>query len=146
MKQGIITHVNCTAEWTNPAGKIVFYHQIKIDNGDVGNIGKMAKYPNEIAVGTFIQYTIDEKKKIKILNDTDMLGSQKMGGPMPSTPTPTAPRRASSAGKKPDEFLGYAWSYAKDMIIAGKTMQDVEELNKVARYIYQQIQDMLSKG
>ena len=43
-------------------------------------------------------------------------------------------------------MLGYAWSYAKDLIVAGKTMQDVEELNNVARYIYDQIGDMLSSN
>jgi hypothetical protein len=40
--------------------------------------------------------------------------------------------------------LGYAWSYAKDLIIAGKTLQDMEELNAVARYIYNEIGSMLN--
>ena len=65
-----------------------------------------------------------------------------------TTPQKSYPSgRNYSKSKNPQEqMLGYAWSYAKDLIVAGKTMQDVEELNNVARYIYDQIGDMLSSN
>ena len=45
---------------------------------------------------------------------------------------------------KQEQFLGYAWSYAKDLIVAGKNSDDLEELNKCARYIYDEIGKMLN--
>jgi hypothetical protein len=52
-------------------------------------------------------------------------------------------QKQQQSSKKPEEFLGYAWSYAKDLIIAGKKMKDVEECSQLAEYIYGKIKDML---
>jgi hypothetical protein len=38
-----------------------------------------------------------------------------------------------------EEFLGYAWSYAKDLIVAGKKAKDFNELKTLARAIYSEI-------
>ena len=61
----------------------------------------------------------------------------------PQTPQNSKKNRNSQQGQA--QYLGYAWSYAKDLIIAGKTMKDVEELNNVARYIYSEIGKMLNE-
>ena len=144
MKTGIIEKCSITGEWTNPMGKTVYYHQLTIDNGDIGSVGVMDRYPNKISTGTFIQYTIDEKKKIKILNDTNQLSS--IPSSMPNQQNKTFAKRAySPAAKSPADFLGFTWGYAKDLVIAGKTMEDIEELNKMARYIYEQVKDMLNE-
>ena len=124
-----------TNEWQNPAGSITYYHELTLDNLDVGTIGKMTKYPKELSEGVMLVYTIDEKRKIKVVTssmDNKMdkgvksFGAAKQQGP-----------------RKQEDFLGYAWSYAKDMVVAGKTMNDVDELNKMARYIYEEIGKML---
>jgi hypothetical protein len=124
-----------TNEWQNPAGSITYYHELTLDNLDVGTIGKMTKYPKELSEGVMLIYTIDEKKKIKVVT-TSMENKIDKGGKTYGGMKQQGPR-------KQEDFLGYAWSYAKDMAVAGKTMNDVEELNKMARYIYEEIGKML---
>lgn len=121
-----------TNEWQNPSGGITYYHELTFDNFDTGTIGKMSKYPKEIGEGVTITYTLDEKKKIKVISSSMNKDKQ----------VKTA-KTFGVGPKKHEDFLGYAWSYAKDMIVAGKTMNDVDELNKMARYIYEEIGKML---
>ena len=145
MKTGTILRANLTGEWINPAGKTVYYHELTIDNGDVGSIGVMERYPNKISTGTIIQYTIDAKKKIKIVNEQNNplnMSSNPYNKPTQATQGPK--KTYNNSAKSSVDFLGYSWSYAKDLIVAGKTMEDVEELNKMARYIHDQICSMLS--
>lgn len=144
MKTATILKANLTGEWTNPAGKTVYYHELTLDNGEVGNIGVMERYPNKISTGTIIQYTMDEKRKIKIINDTNNpLNMSSQSNNKPSANQAFTKKTYSNAQKSPVDFLGFTWGYAKDLVIAGKTMDDVEELNKMARYIYEQITQML---
>ena len=140
MKTGTILKCNFTNEWVNPSGKTVYYHQVILDNGDVGNIGTFDKYPNKISTGTSIQYTI-ENSKLKILSEQTPMDSSKYGN---SAFKSSSKKSYTQAAKSHVDFLGYSWSYAKDLVIAGKTMKDVEELNKIARYIHQQVTEMLS--
>lgn len=122
-----------TNEWQNPSGGITYYHELTLDNLDIGTVGKMQKYPKELSEGAMLVYTIDEKNKIKIINSS--MESGKMDKKFTKTTGNTA--------KKHEDFMGFAWSYAKDLIIAGKDMRDVNELNEVARYIYTEIGKML---
>lgn len=127
-----------TNDWVNPSGGTTYYHEITLENGDTGNCGTKEKYPQKLKEGTIIVYSIDDKRKIKITTVED----QK---PMEQQYKKTYTNQTKTFGtKKQDDFLGYAWSYAKDLVVAGKTMQDVEELNKVARYIYEEIGKMLN--
>jgi hypothetical protein len=135
-KNSKIVKSTFTTEWKAPNGAVLYYHELVMENGDKGTCGIKEKSPPRIWNGAYVTYTIDEKNKIKIIfSDMD-------NQPQPQT---------SSSGKtytkqntsKQDTFIGYAWSYAKDLIIAGKTMEDVEELNKVARFIYDEIGKML---
>lgn len=121
-------------EWTNPSGGTTYYYDITFENGDSGSIGVTDINSEKVRVGTELTYTIINGK-IKVQQ-------------MPNTPTPkyTGNRNYSKGKNSQEQFLGYAWSYAKDLIIAGKTMQDVDELNKVARYIYNEIGDMLNSN
>lgn len=126
-----------TSEWQNPSGGITYYHELTMDNLDVGTIGKITKYPKELSEGVTIAYTIDEKKKIKVISSSmDVQKNTNSGFSGKQS-------KQYSGSKKQDDFLGYAWSYAKDLVIAGKSMDDVEELNKMARYIYEEIGKML---
>lgn len=131
-KQSVVTKCKFTKEWTNPAGQTVYYHDLVMENGDVGHCGTMEKYSEKIKEGAMITYTLDDAKKIKIVTD---FGQQKAFA---------KPQRNGQGGNKQEQFLGYAWSYAKDLIIAGKTMKDVGELNAVARYIYDEIGKQLN--
>ena len=124
-----------TNELPNPAGSITYYHELTMDNLDVGTIGKMTKYPKELSEGVMLVYTIDEKRKIKVVTSS-------MDNKMDNKSTKSFGAKQSGP-RRQEDFLGYAWSYAKDLVAAGKTMNDVEELNKMARYIYAEIGKML---
>jgi len=123
-------------EWTNPSGGTTYYYDVIFENGDTGSIGVTDKQSEKIKVGTELSYTI-MNGKIKV--------SQ-----MPNIPENKPTYNGQTSYKKgkstQDQFLGYAWSYAKDLVVAGKGMKDVEELNQVARYIYDQIGSMLSES
>jgi len=127
-KTGTIVKCTFTKEWKNPKGAIVYYHLLIMDNGDVGNVGTMEKNPAKIKEGTKITYEIKDDK-IKLITDSGY----------------TAPSKGKGGGafrsreKNNEEYLGYAWSYAKDLIIAGKKMKDFKELKDLARAIYGEI-------
>jgi hypothetical protein len=117
-------------EWTNPSGGNTYYFDIVFANGDKGSIGVTDKFSDKIKVGTELNYQIINNK-IKV---------NQMSQPPKTEYTKTYSKSRNSQ----EQFLGYAFSYAKDLIIAGKGMNDVEELNQVARYIYHQIGEMLN--
>jgi len=130
MKEKTATILKCTftKEWKNPKGAIVYYHLLQLDNGDVGNIGTMEKNPSKIKEGTKITYEIKDDK-IKLVVDSGYKATKSKGGG-------GAYRKREMSD---EEFLGYAWSYAKDLIVAGKKMKDFKELKDLARAIYGEI-------
>lgn len=90
--------------WQNPKGGQVFYHDIELDNGDKGSIGSKEQMPAKLNPGTELTYTIDGNK-IKAI----------------------VPQQQNAGGfqKKPQiepriQFIGYAASYVKDLIVADK--------------------------
>lgn len=129
-------------EWKNPSGTLTYYHDLTLENGDTGSIGSIEKYSKKFTEGIVIDYTL-ENGKIKIAqtvenNNSNQQNNYNNGNKKSNTQNYT-PRPA-----KQEQFLGYAWSYAKDLIVAGKNSDDLEELNKCARYIYDEIGKMLN--
>lgn len=141
-KTSKVTKCVFSNEWKNPSGSFTYYHDIILENGDTGSIGSMEKYSKKFTEGTEIDYTL-ENGKIKIVstveNNYSNQNSYQGGNKKQNTSNYNNQRPA-----KQDQFLGYAWSYAKDLIVAGKTSEDLEELNKCARYIYDEIGKMLN--
>ena len=127
-KTSTILKCTFTKEWKNPKGAIVYYHLLQLENGDVGNIGTMEKTPAKIKEGTKITYELNDDK-LKLVSDFSSSAKSKGGG--------------GGVYKKremtDEEFLGYAWSYAKDLIVAGKKAKDFDELKTLARAIYGEI-------
>jgi hypothetical protein len=138
-KKSKITFVAFSSSWTNPKGNLVYYHDITFENGDTGSIGVMEKNSEKIAKGKTIWYTIDGTKIKKMDAPESKSGN---------TRTQSSPRGGGKGRKSynPEDYLGYTWGYAKDLIIAGKTMKDFEELKKVANAIYAEITEMLENG
>ena len=132
MKQATSKIKECrfTGDWQNPSGGITYYHELTLENGDIGSIGASDKNPSKLSVGATITYKKDGSKIKYISSETN---------------APIKKKYTGGRKKAPEEFLGYAWSYAKDLHIAGKTMNDIEELNKMANYIYQKVKDMLEE-
>ena len=131
MKEKTAKILKCTftRDWLNPKKQLVYYHLLQLDNGDVGTIGTMEKTPDKIKEGTTINYTIDGDK-IKLSTESAFQAKKAKAG-------------AGGLYKKremsDEEYLGYAWSYAKDLIVAGKKMKDFKELKDLARAIYGEI-------
>jgi hypothetical protein len=138
-KNSKIVHSQFSTEWKSPNGSSIYYHTLVMDNGDKGSCGTKEKSPPKLWAGANVSYTIDNGK-IKILtsdmddsnSNTDFIGENA------SKSKSKTPKHSQQ-----ESFLGYAWSYAKDMVIAGKTMDDVEELQKIAKFIYDEIGTML---
>lgn len=134
-KTSVIKTSNFSNEWLNPSGKLVYYYDLVLENGDTGSVGIMNKGSEDVQVGTEINYTLSNNK-IKIVRESSQTFSK------PNKPTYNNYKNKNGQ----EQFLGYAWSYAKDLIIAGKGMEDVDELNQVARYIYDEIGTMLKSN
>jgi hypothetical protein len=123
-------------EWKNPSGSLTYYHDVTLENGDTGSIGAMEKYPKKFTEGAVIDYNLENGKiKIVSVNEAPKENYQKKS---------SGNNYSGNRGTKQEQFLGYAWSYAKDLIVAGKNSEDLEELNKCARYIYDEIGKMLN--
>jgi hypothetical protein len=139
LKTSQIVSCEFTNEFKPPkTNNVVYYHRLELANGDIGTIGTLEKMPDRLAVGTVINYDYDSvNRKIKLEQSMSDFAASSSGTKKPFK------QGGGARVKNQDEFLGYSWGYAKDLIIAGKTMKDVEELNKVARYIYSEIGKML---
>jgi hypothetical protein len=142
--------VSCTfnKEWLNPVSKkIIYYHDVIFDNGDICDIGSMDKNSLRIKKGAVVEYIIDPKSKTKVLsssNDAKQVAAAALNAKKEKVDKINQVFDQEKQRIKGQEaFLGYAWSYSKDLLIAGKTIQDMDELNKMARFIYEEIGKML---
>ena len=154
-KDGLVIIVSkvssCTFkdEWLNPISKkTIYYHEVITTDGHICSFGTMDKNSIRIKKGAMIEFTVDEKGKHKLLSSSND-ASKKVEAALESKSLKEEKLSNGYSSSKPkaknqEMFLGYAWSYAKDFVIAGKTSKDVAELNKVARYIYDEIGKMLN--
>lgn len=128
-------------EWANPSGGTTYYYDLEMENGDSGSIGVTEQNSEKVKEGAEITYNLIGNKFKNVKMSDGSTGSNAKQSKSGSG----GGRKNNSYGVPTQEsMLGYCWGYAKDLIIAGKTMDDVEELNKVARYIYGQVGAMLN--
>lgn len=137
-----IKSVNFTSEWKSPAGSSVYYHEIELENGDIGNVGRNKKLPDDMKVGSEIEYSISDKKIkfVKSMNNNE--SSYKSNNKYYNKGN-----NNYNNNKGPESYLGYAYAYAKDMVVAGKTSkEDLENLQHIAESIYSHITSLLNKN
>ena len=134
-KTSIVKKSTFTSEWMNGSGSLIYWYDLELEDGETGSVGVAQKNSAKVEVGSEITYYKENAKKIKIVKHHVV--STTVG-------TSTSNSKSYKKAATQDAYLGYAWSYAKDLIIAGKTMNDMEELNAVARYIYNEIGSMLN--
>ena len=131
------------SEWKNPKyNKLMFYYQLILDNGDIGFVGVIEKGSRRIKKGAMIEYSIDDKNKIRLnssSNDPKVIAENALA----KRSEKVLPKTPAYRGRKQDEFLGFAWGYAKDLMIAGKSLEDIKKLPEMAQYIYDEIGKML---
>lgn len=136
MKKGTIKNCVYTGDWKAPNGTTLYYHEITLDNGDIGSVAKKTMNPPDIAIGKEIEYT-QEGKKIKLAQAESSGGGNGGGGNK---------FNKKSYKAKPTDFLGYSYAYAKDMVVAGKTKpEDLKDLKRIAEGIYDHIVDLIDK-
>ena len=139
-KQSRINNCRFTSIWQNPKGGLIHYHELTMQNGDIGTIGTVDKLPKKIEIGTEISYEISEDKKIKLIQ---------------STYTPPKPiynnnqPKMNNYSKKPDDFIGYVLGYAKDIVSAKITAKikiedEAEEICKISDKLFIQVKKMLA--
>lgn len=130
-----VTKCTFISEWVNQMGSTVYYHVLTLENGDTGSCGRVKKCPDDMSEGAKIEYTITEDKKIKFVKQITNNNMENKYG------------KKSNYAKTPEDFLGYAYAYAKDMVVAGKTSkEDVENLQFIAKEIYKHITELLENG
>jgi hypothetical protein len=141
MKQSLITNCRFTSVWQNPKGGVVYYHELTMQNGDVGSVGTVDKLPKKIEIGTEISYEIGDDKKIKLIQSTY------------TPPKPTYNNnqpKMNSYAKKPDDFIGYVLGYAKDIVCAKiaakqKVENESDEVIKISDELFKQVKKMLNE-
>lgn len=138
IKTSKIKKCQIQSKWLSPTlNKYVYYHELIFENGDFGVCGRMVENPEDMKVGCNMEYDINGTK-IKFIRNADEPqqdrgGYSKRGGD-----------RKNGYKKKPDEFLGYAYSYAKDLVVAGKTSKkNLQDLQTIATTIYAHITTLL---
>lgn len=130
-----VKSVKYLSEWKSPAGTSVFYHEIEFENGDTGNIGRNKMLPDDMKIGSQIEYTIADKK-IKFVKSMSSVETNNYGK--------NKYYNKNNNNKSPETYLGYAYAYAKDMVVAGKTKkEDLENLKIIAESIYSHISSLL---
>lgn len=134
-----IVKVNFDSEWTPPAGgRTIYYHYIEFENGDAGNVGRTSKLPRDMKEGLEIEYSM-ENNKIKYVGMSGIT----QGNPNSRENTKSYSKNFQKKAK-PEDFLGYAYSYAKDLVVAGKTKkEDIKNLKEIAEEIYYHIAEIL---
>jgi len=149
MKTATITSILKTNNWKAPDGTPLYYHKIIFDNGDEGSAALKEEYPSNVAEGCIVEYELNNGK-LKIQ-------SQK---PKPTPPKPTVKSWSNttqypnkSMNKKHEDFLGFAYGYAKDIMVARInkektqiTLTDtVSDLKILADEIYSHMGKMLNQ-
>ncbi len=135
----VFTNQSVTAHGT------FYYHKISFENGDTGSIGCKEQMPTKIAVGAVLSYEMDSSGKIKQVPITPAaVNSSGNGVTNPNVVTGAKKNYA----KQPADFLGYAYGYSKDLVVAriakGEEFKDVaDEVVCVARAIYKAMKEDL---
>jgi len=156
LKTSKVKECTYTSDWKAPNGSFVYYHNVSFENGDTGVCGRSKKSPQDMLPGVEIEYEINagKIKYMRPVNQAEPPAPSQQGSNNSNSDQyhSRAPRRRTSYGsqkggnKHPHEFLGYSFSYAKDLVIAGKASSaDVADLKRIAKEIYFNIMDLLDE-
>ena len=133
-KKGKIASITYTKDWKAPDQTILYYHVVLFESGESGSCALKSK--NQYDVGDSVEYELNGDK-LRILSKS---GSDKQQ---------FNNYRKSSGSKKPDDYLGFVYGYAKDIHIAkmqiSKNMNlPIEEMFGDIEKMYSHIQDLLN--
>lgn len=148
--KGIIRDSIFKNEYKPPrSSKIIYYHDIFLENGDKISIGKQTKNPSDFLPGLELEYIITGYDKISskankwkhyIERKYDSYTPEEMNDKSKVKKTRSKTKSKPYGGKfiKKEDFIGYSMSYAKDLVIAGKTSKkDLDAFSKIYKHIYE---------
>lgn len=148
IKTAEVVQLNPSSEWMNPkSNSLIYYYFIVLNDMTTGTIGTTIKDDPKLAVGKTINYRQEGMKIIYEKNPelARAIGANKANSTTRTSPKPKADYVPRSSVKNQSDFLGQAWSYAKDLILAGKTLEDVKNMSEIANAIYDEIGITLNK-
>jgi hypothetical protein len=138
-----------TKSWTAPSGTVLYYHELTMEDGNVGTVGKTTPNPPDVAAGIEIEYTLESDgrggNKIKVGAAGPATAPSTNGGTQP----PVRPPYTKSGPKQVQisDYYGYIAGYTKDLVIAGKTTKkDIDAFKKVMSEIVEHFEGLISKS
>ena len=174
-KTSVIKSCDFTHEKENAKYKTVYYYfAIAFANGESGSIGTKYRYPDKLIIGQEVHYILDEKtKKVKLANPqydkphpdnkpaakphVNMSHVQNQENKQAETAPPVKQKKSA------DSYLGFAFSYSKDITCARIAAQalakpatatakaKVKEIDfeadtiKLAKAFYKAIQEIINE-
>jgi len=135
-----------TSTWDNPQGGLIYYHNVSFENGDSGLCGRTKQNPDDMKEGNEVEYSIPANNKIKFVRSTNSFSSNNQYKQTENKQSNNVQQYKGKPKATSDTFLGYAYAYAKDMVVAGKTKpKDIEDLKTIAEGIYNHIKQLLKE-
>lgn len=136
-KSGKVVKLTFKNEWSPNPNQTLYVHEIEFDNGDKGSIYAKSKLPNEIQAGESIVYTFSNPEHTKVKYIGSLNSGTNIANPPNQAPQinyGAAPQQRThyaksigttqnnnnrnymSASKGLEGNIGYAHSYAKDVL------------------------------
>jgi len=147
--KGIIRECKFKNEYKPPRSKrVIYYHDILLQNGDLISIGKQTKNPADFLPSLEIEYIITGYDKINgkackwkhhVERKYDSYTPEEMDDKAKGKKPRAKAKPKAYGGKfiKKEDFIGYSMSYAKDLVVAGKTKpKDLKDFSAIFEHIY----------
>ncbi len=146
---GIIKYSEFIKEWISPQKSVIYYHRLQFEDGKIINIGKKEKNPAIFLPGNEFTYKVTNVdangKSTKWTTYIPYGGNNETKKQVPKT-RKTTPKKVGGKPVKKEDFIGYAMSYAKDLVVAGKTSKtDTKNLLGLFETIYGLIEEKIDE-
>ena len=133
-KKGKIASITYTKDWKAPDNTILYYHVVLFENGESGSCALKSK--NQYDIGDSVEYELNGDK-LRILSKSSL-----------EKPIFNSYKK-STGSKKPEDYLGFVYGYAKDIHIARMQISQnsnypLEQLMEDVERMYQHVQNLLN--
>lgn len=133
MPKAKILKMTFKKEWSPGSGTTYYFYSIELSNKETHEFPLIAH--NEFEVGDMLEYETNPKPKI--IRDTQPQAHAK----------PPKPQFNKGGTKRPEDYLGFVYGYAKDIHIAkiqtSKKAVPIEELKRDVEVMYAHIHELL---
>ncbi len=131
-KKSKIASITYTKDWQAPDKTILYYHVVLFENGDSGSCALKSK--NQYEIGDAVEYELSGDK-LRILS--------KSSGEKQFTNF-----KKSTGSKKPEDYLGFVYGYAKDIHISKMQISQskipLEDMLEEVEIIYRHVLELMN--